>query len=218
MQILASDEVDERKNSLHPHQISGQIYRFLSKFALISILICALALKYAELIGNALAPIFHSEIQLLDDTYRVDGLSVDQEGGDPVLRLRAGQAHYIILNGQAFPPDPRGKADASTLLGNIVLPAGLMLAIVLAWPTTRAITYLSRLALVVPAIGLLWAIDVPMILWGGIWSLHVDAFAPDLFSPLLLWCKFLQGGGRQILAVSLALLVISTSRPNTSVR
>ncbi|MHB8474595.1 MAG: hypothetical protein ACYDC8_17475 [Gammaproteobacteria bacterium] len=53
----------------------------------------------------------------------------------------------------------------------------------------------------------LLAVDVPLVLWSGLWSLFVAAVDPNRFSPLLIWTDFLQSGGRIALAVTLGALV-----------
>jgi hypothetical protein len=103
-----------------------------------------------------------------------------------------------------------------------------MLAVGLAWPVRWrgrgsaaewALATAVRLPCLALAIALIWAIDVPLVLWANIWRFHVDAFAPGLFSPLLLWADFLQSGGR--LAAAMALVVpcaMATMRAPLSAR
>lgn len=171
------------------------------KFLASALLIASLSSHWSGRLGDALMPYFQAEIFWLDDTYRIDKLYVDHEGADEVIRIRVGQTRNIVIRDMVFAPHPLGKANASTLLGNITLTAVLLISCVLAWPAHRWWLYGLRAVVVPVVLALLWAVDVPMILWGAIWSLHVDAFAPDLFSPLLVWCQFLQGGGRLVLAV-----------------
>ncbi|WP_290642358.1 hypothetical protein, partial [Aquabacterium sp.] len=103
--------------------------------------------------------------------------------------------------------------NASTLLGNIILIGALLISTVFAWPARRWWVFPFRALAIPPALALLWSLDVPMVLWGAIWSLHVDAFAPDLFSPLLIWCQFLQGGGRFAMTALLGILIgLGTNR------
>ncbi|MES2090369.1 MAG: hypothetical protein V4532_10385, partial [Pseudomonadota bacterium] len=155
---------------------------------------------------------FQSEIHWLDNTYRIDRLFIDMEGADHVVRIVAGLAHCVVLNDAAYCGDPRGLANASTLLANVTLPAILLVALTLAWPFTRWFEQGLRLMGLLPALAVLWAVDVPMVLWAGLWSLHVNAFAPDVFSPLLLWVQFVQSGGRLAIALVLAVLVVAAAR------
>jgi len=50
-----------------------------------------------------------------------------------------------------------------------------------------------------------------MVLWASLWQLHVDAFAPGLFSPLLLWLDFVQSGGRMALGLVCAAGVLAAA-------
>ena len=184
---------------------------FVHRLTIIVAVLATAALHFGTQIGVALLPAFKAEIQWLDDTYRIDRLYLDHEGADQVFRIEVGQARYIVLNGRSFYPDPRGKANASTLLGNATLPVALLIALVLAWPAQRGGAYVWRFAMLPVALALIWSIDVPMVLWGSIWTLHVDAFAPDLFSPLLIWLNFLQNGGRLACPIILGVIVATAS-------
>jgi hypothetical protein len=188
---------------------SWPLRTFFLRLAALATLLAAMALHFGTQIGDALIPAFKAEIQWLDDHYRVDSLSLDHEGADQVFRLEVGQAQSIVLNGQVFYPDPRGKANASTLLGNAILPTAMLIALAMSWPPRLKGDYLYRIGALLLALPLLLSIDVPMVLWASIWSLHVNNFAPDLVSPLLIWLKFLQNGGRLACPLVLGVMVIA---------
>ena len=161
---------------------------------------------------EALLPAFKVEINWLDDTYRIERLYVDHQGADRVIRIVVGLAHCVMLEDRPFCGHPKALANASTLLGNVTLPAILLVAPVLAWPARRWQEHGMRLVALLPALTMLWALDVPFVLWAALFSLHVDAFAPDLFSPLLVWSQFLQGGGRLALAFVLGAAALTVAR------
>lgn len=193
--------------------VTWPVIPFVMKFLTLALFVGTLVSHWSIQLGEALIPYFRAEILALDDTYRIDSLYLDHEGADQVIRLRVGQARYIMIRDMAFAPHPLGKANASTLVGNIILTGTLLISTVLAWPARRRSAYALRALAIPPALAILWSVDVPMILWGAIWSLHVDAFAPDLFSPLLIWCQFLQGGGRFAMTAMLGVLVgLGTNR------
>ena len=179
-------------------------------FLLLAFLVC-FALYFEVDIAEALAHKFRAEVQWLDDTYKVENLYVDQDGAHQVFRLVVTQARYIVLDGQVHPPDARGKADASTPIGNAIFPQILLIALAMSWPVKRKLAYIYRLVFIFFACPILWSADVPFELWGLIWTLHVDAFAPDIFSPLLVWNKFMQSGGRIACSAILAILVVHMS-------
>lgn len=172
----------------------------------------ALLLTLNQFIGKAatesMLPLLRWEITQLDDTYRVLDLQLDRQGRDSVLRLEVGLAKVIIIGGRALLPDPRARASVSTLAGALWQPLFLSLAVVVAWPTQRARDYLLRLSLALPLIVLVTLLDLPFVLWGELWQLHVSALEPDRFSLLLLWKDFLQGGGRFALGLGVGVLAV----------
>lgn len=154
-------------------------------------------------------PALQAEIAWLDDTYDVRSLTLDTEGADHVVRLLVSQRHYIQLAGRLFEPNPLGRANASTLVGHLILPVVVLVGVVLAWPARSLGAWWWRWPKLLSASALLVALNVPLVLWAGIWHLHVDAFAPETWSPLLVWADFLQAGGEHVLALLLAALCLA---------
>lgn len=191
--------------------LASRFLGFIVRFALIALVLASLSFRFGAQLTESLLPAIQSEFEWLDDTYEIKGLYLDREGADQVVRIVVSQARCLVLRDRAFCGDPRGRANASTLLGNITLPAVLLLALVLAWPVARPSELVFRMILAPISLALMWALDVPFVLWSAIWSLHVDAFAPDMFSPLLIWSQFLQGGGRLVLAILFGLMVVRVS-------
>jgi len=178
---------------------------FVGKFLVIS---AALALAAAPLgpgPARTLLPLLRAEITWLGDPFRVEDLSVGREGADQVIRLQVAPAHALRLSGRLLTPDPHGRADATTLLGNITLPAVLLLATALAWPARQPRCYVWRAALLAPALLLTLALIVPLLLLGSLWGLVLQAADPERFSPLLLWCDCLHSGGAAALAAALGI-------------
>jgi hypothetical protein len=186
--------------------------RLVIRLVLAALLLAALGYRWGAALTQALLPWWRVEIGWLDDTYRIDRLFLDHEGADQVVRIVVGLAHCVVLQGVAYCGDPRGLANASTLIGHVSTTAALLLAMAAAWPAERPSEFAWRALLALPALATMWALDLPMVLWGSLWQLHVDAFAPDTFSPLLIWRDFLQGGGRLALAVVLGALVVLLAR------
>lgn len=167
-----------------------------------------LAMRWGDVLIGHLLPWFKLTLSQLDDTYRIDQLTLDKEGADRVIRVVVGLAHCVILEGAAYCGHPAARANASTLAGHVLMPAICLLAIVLAWPARSRLEGALRLVLLAPALCTIWFLDVPFILWAALWHLHVDAFAPDTVSPLLSWSQFLESGGRMALVVVGALGVL----------
>lgn len=182
------------------------------RFVLLLGVLLALSPVYAKFLTQALLPVFRWEITRLDETYRVLDLGLAQQGADTVVRLDAGLARIILVGGQVLYPDPRARADVSTLAGAVTQPAMLCLALILAWPARRAIEYPVRAAVACAGIALVILADVPFVLWGELWDIHVSAFEPDRFSPLLMWKDFLQGGGRFLLGLAVGVLAVGVGQ------
>jgi hypothetical protein len=176
--------------------------RFLLRFLLIAAILGFAAVRWAQPVTEALLPLFKGEIARLDDAYRIDRLYIDRDAADQVVRIDVGLARPLSLNGRTFYPDPRGRATASTLVGNVTLPCVLMIAVSLAWPCRSGRRFVMRALVLMPALLLLCLLDVPFILWASIWGLIVQAADPNRFSPLLMWCDFLLGGGGFALAMA----------------
>ena len=191
--------------------------RLLRRFLLLFIVLASLAWLCSLPLARLLLPVFHSEIAWADDTYSIDSLGIDTDGADHVFRLRVHQVLPIVLGGRIYLPDPRGIAESTTLVGNLGVPAVLMTTLGFAAPTRGRRTYLLRGLMLLPALVTLWVLDVPLILWASIWNLHVQAFEPGRWSPLLIWSHLMQDGGRIALAVALGLLIGSLDLPPAAV-
>jgi hypothetical protein len=188
-----------------PTSRSALVFALL-RFTATAVLLGALALAWGERLAQAWLPLCRAEIEALDDIYAIDQLTLAQQGADRVIRMDVRQAHYFVLGDHAVVPHPLGRASSTTLVANLLLPAVLLLSAGLAWPARRAWGYLARLPLLAAAALVAAALDVPLVLWAGIWGLHVDAYLPGSTTPLLVWADMLQSGARLALPLALGLL------------
>lgn len=179
----------------------------LARFAAATVVLGAIALTWGDALAQAWLPLCRAEIEAFDDIYGIDQLALSQQGADRVIRMDVHQARYFVLGGRTVVPHPLGRATSTTLVANLLLPAVLLLASGLAWPTRRAWCYLTRLPLLAAATLLLAALDVPLVLWAGIWGLHVEAFTPGSTTPVLVWVDMLQSGARIALPLAAGLLI-----------
>ncbi len=183
--------------------------KVILRFALALAALLVLSQVYATRFTETLLPVFRWEITQLDDNYRVLDLTLSRQGADSVVRLEVGLAQAIVIGGRALLPDPQARANVSTLAGSITQPAILALALIVAWPTRRAgIEYPVRIVIACTCIAVVILADVPFVLWGELWDIHVSALEPNRFSPLLLWKNFLQGGGRFVLGLGVGVLAV----------
>lgn len=182
---------------------------FAARFVAVVLGLMLVCQLWGERAAVALLPLLRAEIGWLDNTYQVQSLALDAQGADRVVRLVVSQQRYIHLAGRVHEPHPQGRANASTLVGHLWLPWVVLVAAVLAWPMPRFFGWTCwawRCVILLPASAWLTAVNVPIVLWAGIWRLHVEAFAPDAIQPLLMAADFLQSGGEYALALLLAAL------------
>jgi hypothetical protein len=186
---------------------SAVLPRFLLRLLLTAALVGLVSVREAQPLTEVLLPLFKGELSGLDDTFRIDRVFIDQDGADGVVRVEVGLARPVSLNGQTYYPDSRGEAMASTLVGNVTLPCVLLIAVAFAWPVPSAGRLAARIVALLPALLLLCLLDVPFILWAGLWSLILRAADPNRLSPLLIWRDFLLSGGALALAMALGACV-----------
>lgn len=170
-------------------------------------------LPFSFLLGDAaverLLPAYQVVFEHLGDEYQVVRFSLDREGADLVVRAEIALRPVIVIRDKALTPDPRGRANASTLAANGLLAPLLALLTAFVWPAHRPVEYLVRLAIATPLLAVLMLLDTPSVLAGELWQLVLDRVAPGSFSPLVMWKEFLQSGGRQSLGIAVGLLAVA---------
>ena len=172
-------------------------WRVLARFALILSVLLWADRYGGEALQQAVLPGVRLVMQQWDDTYRIEDLGLFRVGADRVVGVSVSLARCVVMEGLAVCPGAhKGLAQASTLAGSVDLVLILMGAGVLTWPVRQRQEYAWRLVAVVPVVLLIWSVDVPLVLWGAIWSLHHDAYVPASWSPLLAWVDFMKSGGR----------------------
>lgn len=194
----------------------ARLLKLTGRFTLAIALLLTLNQLYGKALIQTLLPSLRWELVQLDDTYRILDLSLDREGRDTVIRLDVGLERAVVIGGRVLMPDPRARANVSTLAAHVTQPAILCLALILAWPTRKVIEYPLRALIACGGLALVVLADVPFVLWAELWNLHVSAFEPDRFSPLLTWKDFLQGGGRFALGLGVGILAVVASQALSS--
>lgn len=166
-------------------------------------------------IVEGLIPVYRTEIEALQDTYRIRVIEVATVGADRVVRIEAGIARMTVVGGKVLDDNPRNAIRVSTLAANAYLPALFGLGVLCAWPVPRARQFAIRLLVGLPLLGLIVLLDVPLVLLGGVQESLLFAAGAREFSPVVAWQSFLQAGGRYALAIAAAgaaLIPISVAR------
>lgn len=187
-----------------PRRLRDAGFRFVIALSLLTALAHGIGMQLIP----ALLPVFRAQIGWLDENYRVRDVRYINDGGNRLIALEVSVARYFVLGGRLIEPDPQGRARATTLAANLFVPAILCFSIVAAWPVRRMRDHARRVLLALPCVAAIMLMDVPFVLWGEVWSLHVAAMEPDRFSPLLSWVDFMQGGGRLVLGLAAGIISV----------
>lgn len=159
----------------------------------------ALSLGLAWLSGRelieALLPLVRESLLWLDDSFEILALGIDQNHQDTVIRLRVNATQLIIIGTQALWPRPGEWLEVTTTLGAMLQPSTIAVGLAVAWPGSLMLRLVRGGLALVLAIGFL-LIDLPVTLYAYVWDMYIYAFAPEQFSPLLVWHEFLHAGGR----------------------
>ena len=165
---------------------------------------------FSDRLVACLLPLWRQEITLLYEHWRVDRLWIDHEGADQVIRASFGLRGCLSIGGRMMCDIAEPLGNASTLLGNATVPGVLLLAITLGWPTTSWREVGMRGLLALGGLLLLCVTDVPLTLAAAFWDLwQEDVLRIRAYSPLQTWAAFLQAGGRDALALVLAVAAVA---------
>jgi len=186
--------------------------RFLAACSVLLVLMHFVERDLLELI----LPLFRWELGVLDDHYKIVQLGLATQGADGVIRLDVTLQRPVFVSGHLVLPDPRGRANVTTLSGNVLQPVIVFLALLVAWPARGWTETAARTCCGLLLLPVLMMVDVPFVLMGELWALLLDRHAPTSFSPVIAWKEFLQGGGRLALAFTAGgLAIVLASRIST---
>lgn len=156
------------------------------------------------------------------EDFRLLSLTIDHEGLDRILRARVTWRHLVVVGETVIHPDPRGVAEASTLMAYALHGPLVALLTAIAWPLRgqRAsfkrpgvwLECTTRGVVLVPLLAILALIDAPLFLAGELWALVLEALDPDAISGLVLWRAFLSGGGRFALGAAAGVTAVMAAR------
>lgn len=178
--------------------------RFVAIFALLT----ALMYAWGEGYSSGWRKPFEVAIAALSSTIVVERVDVALLGEQRVFALQARTRNIIRT--------PRGAAPAGIEVQSTTLQAYahhhliLIFAALGAWPVRRPTDRAVLLAAGIPAIALVTMLDLPFTLVGAIQDMMLAASDPGRLGTdaAVLYCQFLQRGGRHALSLAAAALVI----------
>jgi hypothetical protein len=187
----------------------------LRNFAIRLVIIAAILLTLGRVYGTTVVapmlPALAWVIETVDDRLRVDHIDIVNRKADTTIELKVTPIRMLMLGNRILMPDAKLFFAPSTLVGSVLQPVILFLAIILAWPCARLWAVPMRLLLSVPMIVLLMVTNVPLGFVGVMLDFRQNY--PDIpVAPLVYWNDFLQTGGPLALAIAAGVLVVSMAQ------
>lgn len=171
------------------------------RLVIASALILPLAIHYADSIVLALMPLYRAIFEFIGDDYRIIFFGLAARGVESVIRVDISLAHVVAVGGHLVWPDPRGAANVTTLVSQVMQPATVALIAALGWPCPSLRRWLFRIISLIFFLLIITLLDVPFLLAGEVWGLIIERMSPGTESALVSWSQFLQGGGRAVLGI-----------------
>jgi hypothetical protein len=185
---------------------------------LAGLLVIGLSQWYGRALVQGLSPALAWLIPSLDERFTILDVAVFDEGGGEVLRVLANLSRPVKVGDQVREPFgygamPAGGFEVALTLGGVLQYVQLLLIAVLAWPAQRVREWGLRLLVAVPLCVLLWVLQWPLTVIAEL----SHSIQPELgpVSALMVWSRFLMGGGGAVLsllAAAVAIVVGSAQR------
>ena len=200
----------------------GTPVRVLLRLLLGAAVLLPLAVVYGETLVSTWLAAYRVVFSWVADDFKLLNLYIDQEGADRVLRAWVVWQHVVVIGGQVIYPDPRGTANASTLLAHALQGPLVAVLAAIAWPTQAKpaagkppslwLEWAARAVVLPPLLAVPVLMDMPMVLAGELWDLTLEALHPGATSALVIWTQFIQDGGRYALSLAVGVLAILLAR------
>lgn len=185
-----------------------QIHSFAIRLVILVVILLTLGRVYGSTIVTPVLPALIWVIEAVDDRLRVAHAFIVDRSADTVIQLKVTPIRMLFLGDRMLMPDAQLHFDPTTLLGSVLQPVILMLAIILAWPAVRLQVLPARLLFALPMMVFLLVVNVPLGFVGVMQDFREYLPAAPV-TPLVYWNDFLQTGGPLALAIAAGILVVS---------
>lgn len=194
-------------------------YRFVTwlltaKIALVLALLIWLTQRWGYYYVDALLPLYRATLNVVLSNYQVFNLDVVTQNNELIVA-----AHFIAKNSQTIDGHllPAGTTlDASTLASHALKHLIIIVGALFVWPNLTLHERSVRFLLSVPLILLLEIIDIPLAIAGAVQDVVFFNLSSNYATnkpPLVTWLHVLDGGGRLVLSLLVALVVCLMQKP-----
>jgi len=189
----------------------------LAASALRRLLLAAAVLLPAAVLGGAglqrtSIPVMTAVFEAVAPDLAVRRMRVEAVGGEQRVAVAVTLARTTVIGERVMLPDPRGEATAFTPAGHALVAPLVAALAAAAWPARSRREQVLRLGLWLLIGWALLIVDPPLMLASAIWQLMVDGAAPGTSSLLGSVAGFLLGGGRVVLGLAAAAVVVGFCR------
>jgi len=187
---------------------------WLLRLVLAGVLVVGLTQWCGRALVQGVSPALTWLIPRLDERFTVFDVAVVDEGGGLVLRVLANLSRPVVVAGRLREPFgygamPAGGFKVALTLGGVLQSVQLLLIGALAWPAQRAREWGLRLLAVVPLCALLWLLQWPPTVVAELSNSIQQELDPGPVPGLLVWSRFLMGGGGAALSLLAAAVAIA---------
>lgn len=189
----------------------AQSQRFYARLIFVFAVFCGLnaaAWAWGDQYVRVFLPIYQWSFERLTPYLEIQSMRIELENGERVVKVRARTAGVRQLDAgrlQAGVP-----ISSSTLAGHALQHAIVVLTMIFIWPTRVWWEHGVFVAFSIPALIIVEALDIPLVLAGAMEDLVLSNFDPGKLpsSPLVQGMHFMNSGGRLAVSLVAAMLVV----------
>jgi len=146
-----------------------------------------------------------------EPAFAVQSLQILVQPEGERLRAELALASPVPVGERIVMPNPLGRAHAQVPAAQAWHAPLVLVLLLLAWPAAAWGEVMLRGLLALPALALVMALDLPLVLLAEIWKLLLDAHDPGGWKMLVAWSDLLRSGGRVLTGVLAASAVLAAA-------
>lgn len=157
------------------------------------------------------AAFFQALLGVFVDSYDIQ-MRLSEHKGQWLISGHFATREPMLIGGQVLPAG--AAVDVSTLAGHVLQPLLIVLSVVISASFGLRLAHVRMWWVALLGISIVILLDTPLVLLGNVEGLIVEAAGDARLQFTTLWADFLEGGGRLMLAICVALVcVIVSARP-----